>query len=213
MYTPNTTLLQERQIIEKALESNTRPLKEIQQAAFQAHADVNQMYDKIHPYSLHLEMVATNARQYIGCVCTDENDLLPIIFGAYFHDSIEDARYTYNDILKTARQFMDEKQALLATELVYALTNEKGRTRAERAGEKYYQGIRAIPYAPFLKACDRLANMNYSHQQSKGFNNNMANTYAKELPHFLEQLRVETSDPRFQIPSEMLKQFKELTDL
>jgi len=69
---------------------------------------------------------------------------VPLFFGGYYHDSIEDARLTYNDVMKVARNMMTEEQALMATEIVYALTNEKGRTRAERAGEKYYQGIREM---------------------------------------------------------------------
>ena len=69
---------------------------------------------------------------------------------------------TYNDVKKVAGSMLTEEQALMATEIVYALTNDKGRSRAERAGEKYYQGIRETPYAPFVKLCDRLANITYS---------------------------------------------------
>lgn len=186
-------------------------IKEIQQAAFQTHANVNQTYDSIHPYSFHLEMVAQNARQYIQEVCHDTTDILPILFGAYFHDSIEDARLTYNDVMKIARKYMNEEKAFLATELVYALTNDKGRTRAERAGENYYKGIRAIPYAPFLKACDRLANMSYSHTHNQGYNNQMGSVYAKELSEFIQHLSIETTDLRFRIPQQMLDRLKELS--
>ena len=62
--------------------------------------------------------------------------ILPVLFGAYFHDSIEDARLTYNDVMKIAKKLMSDEQAFLATEIVYALTNEKGRNRHERANEK-----------------------------------------------------------------------------
>ena len=79
-----------------------------------------------------------------------------MFFGAYYHDSIEDARLTYNDVIRIAKRWMDDEQALIATEIVYALTNDKGRTRAERAGEKYYQGIRETAFAPFVKLSDRL---------------------------------------------------------
>mgnify|MGYP007056209090 CR=1 FL=1 len=110
-------------------------------------------------------------------VCTSPADVVPLLFGTFYHDSIEDARLTYNDVMSKARCFMNDEQALAATEIVYALTNDKGRTRAERAGEKYYAGIRSTPYAPFVKLCDRMANVaftcsgndrNYSVIQSEG---------------------------------------------
>ena len=37
------------------------------------------------------------------------------MFGAYFHDSIEDARLTYNDVHKIALEYMNEDQAIIAT--------------------------------------------------------------------------------------------------
>ena len=46
---------------------------------------------------------------------------------------------------------MTNEQCITAAEIVYALTNDKGRTRKERAGEHYYAGIRETPYAPFVK--------------------------------------------------------------
>ena len=83
-----------------------------------------------------------------------------------------EARYargwkTYNDVRKRARSLgLDEAQAFMAAEIVYALTNEKGRTRAERAGVKYYEGIRAVPYAPMVKLADRMANIRFSLRQT-----------------------------------------------
>lgn len=107
-------------------------------------------------------MVADSVYKYGHHVCAGGADVLPLFFGAYYHDSIEDTRLTYNDVVKIAKQWMDDQQALMAAEIVYALTNDKGRTRAERAGEKYYQGIRDTAYAPFMKLADRLANITYS---------------------------------------------------
>ena len=51
---------------------------------------------------------------------------------------------------------------IVSTEIAYALTNEKGRTRAERANEKYYEGIRSTKYAPMVKYADRIANLRFS---------------------------------------------------
>ena len=161
-------------------------------------------------YSAH--SLHASVKRYGYYVCSDEADVLPLLFGAYYHDAIEDARRTYNDVLRTARQFMDEEQALLAAEIVYALTNDKGRTRAERAGERYYQGIRSTPYAPLVKLADRLANATYSfrHLNEKndfsGLNAQMKEVYRREMPHFLQSITVpNTDDLRYQLPPEMLK--------
>ena len=185
---------------------------QIRYSAHSLHASVNQNYDQVHPYGYHLDMVAKLVQRYGYYVCSDEADVLPLLFGAYYHDAIEDARRTYNDVLRTARQFMDEEQALLAAEIVYALTNDKGRTRAERAGERYYQGIRSTPYAPLVKLADRLANATYSfrHLNEKndfaGLNAQMKEVYRREMPHFLQSITVpDTDDLRYQLPPEMIK--------
>lgn len=185
---------------------------QIRYSAHSLHASVNQNYDQVHPYGYHLDMVAKLVQRYGYYVCSNEADVLPLLFGAYYHDAIEDARRTYNDVLRTARQFMDEEQALLAAEIVYALTNDKGRTRAERAGERYYQGIRSTPYAPLVKLADRLANATYSfrHLNEKndfaGLNAQMKEVYRREMPHFLQSITVpDTDDLRYQLPPEMIK--------
>ena len=110
------------------------------QMAHDLHQSVNQTYAGTLPYGFHLDMVVEGVRNYGHLVCVREDDVLPLFFGAYYHDSIEDARMTYNDVMREARSVMSVEQALLATEIVYALTNDKGRTRAERAGEKLSLG-------------------------------------------------------------------------
>ena len=181
-------------------------LERIRESAHSLHESVGQHYDGDKPYSFHLDMVAQGVSDYGYVVCQDREDILPIFFGAWYHDSIEDARLTYNAVKRTARSFMNGKQALMATEIVYALTNEKGRTRAERANERYYQGIRLTPYAPFVKLCDRMANISYSYSNTDRVNIHMRRVYAQELPHFLEAIRTETDDPRMGLPEEMIQQ-------
>ncbi len=180
-----------------------KKIEQIRTAAHALHAHVNQHYDKVHPYGYHLDMVADAVYRYGHLVCVNETDVLPLFFGAYFHDSIEDARQTYNDVLDIARQYMNEEQAHTATEIVYALTNDKGRNRAERAGERYYKGIRETPYAPFVKMADRLANITYSFTHSHEGNEHMKGVYASEMPHFLASIDAHSDDPRFQVPEEM----------
>ena len=105
---------------------------------------------------------------------------------------------------------MSDSQALIATEIVYALTNDKGRTREERAGEKYYQGIRETPYAPFVKLADRLANTTYSCTHANNTNNRMKEIYARELPHFIASITVQSNDLRFSLPQDMISAIKSL---
>ena len=151
MMNPSMQQSEFQQLIERYADVLSR----IRAAAHDLHASVNQTYGNDHPYGYHLDMVVDAVRTYGHYVCASADDVLPLFFGAYFHDSIEDARLTYNDVTATARHYMSDAQAFVAAEIVYALTNDKGRTRAERAGERYYQGIRATPYAPFVKMADQ----------------------------------------------------------
>lgn len=194
-----------------AIENSSKIIEQIKQSAHELHAHVNQTYDKVHPYGFHLDMVADCVYKYGHLVCAGETDVLPLLFGAYYHDSMEDARQTYNDVMRTARQWMNDEQALMATEIVYALTNDKGRTRAERAGERYYQGIRETPYAPFVKLSDRLANITYSFTHGNEASAHMKEVYRKELPHFLAAITVGTDDVRFSLPQEMVDEIHGVT--
>lgn len=158
---------------------------EIRKKANEVHTAVNQWYDE-KPYFYHLNKVAEHVIEYLPSIIEKEEDILPVIFSAYFHDSIEDARLTYNDVKKIASQFMSDSQAFLATEIVYALTNEKGRNRHERANDKYYQGIRECKYAPLVKACDRLSNYEYA----KSTKSKMVKCYEKEMDEFINHIDI-----------------------
>ncbi len=188
-------------------------IAQIKASAHLLHEHVNQTYDKVHPYGFHLDMVVASVYKYGHEVCASEQDVLPLFFGAYYHDSIEDARLTYNDVTKIARQWMDEAQAFMAAEMVYALTNDKGRTRAERAGERYYQGIRETPYAPFVKLADRLANITYSFSHTNEANAHMKGVYLQELPHFLEAISAHSDDIRYSLPKAMIAEIEGLCAL
>ena len=189
-----------RKEFEPYMQKYAEQIERIRQSAHELHQSVNQTYGDSLPYGYHLDMVVGGIRDFGHLVCTKEEDVLPLFFGGYYHDSIEDARLTYNDVMKIARTQMTEEQALMATEIVYALTNDKGRNRAERAGEKYYQGIRETPYAPFVKLCDRLANITYSCSGVDGSNLRMKEVYKSEMPHFLQSINPHSDDPRLQVP-------------
>ena len=189
-----------RQDFETSLQKHAEKIKTIRQQAHELHQSVNQTYGEGLPYGYHLDMVVQGVTDYGHLVCASEDDVLPLIFGGYYHDSIEDARLTYNDVLRVARNLLTEEQALMTTEIVYALTNDKGRTRAERAGEKYYKGIRETPYAPFVKLCDRLANITYSCAGDDPNNVRMREVYKQEVPHFLASVNPHSDDTRFKVP-------------
>ena len=203
----------ERQEYETYLQKYADQIERIRQSAYALHQCVNQTYGDSLPYGYHLDMVASGIRDYGHLVCACEDDVLPLFFGTYYHDSMEDARQTYSNVMETAREYLTESQAPIATEIVYALTNDKGRTRAERAGEKYYQGIRETPYAPFVKLCDRLANVTYSCAAVDGGNQRMKEIYSDEMGHFLSAINPHSSDARFLVPQEVVQKLAEcLTD-
>lgn len=175
----------------------------IRKKAAEIHEGVNQHYDE-HPYSVHLNAVAYHTARYLREVLISKDDVLPVLFGAYFHDSIEDARLTYHDVMKIACVFMSKEQAYKATEIVYALTNEKGRNRHERANDKYYDLIKATPYAPLVKACDRLANYEYA----KSTHSRMAAMYEGEMDDFLVSLSAHNAAGVFAIPQSLIDELR-----
>ena len=200
----------ERKIFDEIVKEHSQVIEEIKAAAWALHESVGQTYDKSQPYGVHLSMVVDAAMKYGHEVVASEEDVVPMIFAAYYHDSIEDARLTYNDVTAIARKNMNAEQAYMAAEIVYALTNDKGRTRKERAGEHYYACIRETPYAPFVKLCDRLANMTYSFCGTNDANNHMHRVYESEWPHFKEAIRVDSDDCRFALPSLMIEDIEKL---
>lgn len=147
----------------------------IKEFAIKAHADVNHLYDG-KPYSEHLEAVVFYANKYMDSTFIPRPHQETVVNACWLHDVIEDCRLTYNDVKRVAGEEV--------AEIVYALTNEKGRTRAERAGPGYYFGIRVITYAAFVKLCDRLANVAYS----KKTTSRMLGVYRRENEEFLEKL-------------------------
>lgn len=146
--------------------------------AIEAHDSVNQDYNGL-PYSVHLCMVYGYAMKFIEHIpLYRRNDVLNAV---WLHDTIEDCRLTYNDILKISNKEV--------ADLVYAVTNEKGKNRKERANAKYYKGIRNTEFATFIKLCDRLANAEYSRETKS----RMFDVYKEENESFLKHL-FETPD-------------------
>ena len=193
-----------RDVFEAFVGANAQPIEEIRNGAWKLHESVGQTYDNTLPYGHHLSMVADAAIKYGHEVIDDEADILPVIFAAYYHDGIEDARLSYNDVKTVARKFMDDGHSVMAAEIIFALTNDKGRSRKERAGEHYYAGIRETPYAPFVKLCDRLANMTHCFNRTDDTNRRMRQVYAGEWTHFIQAITIDAEDKRFLLPQNMI---------
>ena len=144
------------------------------------HTKTNHWYDEYLPYEFHLRMVAQAAKDFINLI-PDSNDGEStfrdnVMMAAYGHDLIEDTRVSYNDV--------KEVLGIQAADIIYAVSNEKGKNRKERANDKYYEGIRNTPGAVFVKLADRIANVQYS----KMTKSRMFEMYKKENDHFINSL-------------------------
>lgn len=137
--------------------------------AIRCHSETNHLYDG-KPYAVHLNYVYSEAKKFCHLIPTEHRD--NFLAAAWVHDVIEDCRQTYNDVKNATNKEV--------AELAYALTNEKGKNRKERASVKYYNEIKKVPYAVLLKVCDRLANFKYSIESGS----RMAAMYAKENHDF-----------------------------
>ncbi|RYY86158.1 MAG: bifunctional (p)ppGpp synthetase/guanosine-3',5'-bis(diphosphate) 3'-pyrophosphohydrolase [Chitinophagaceae bacterium] len=165
------------------IETQSELVKRAAEFAAEAHRSVNHTYDG-QPYEVHLRAVSEAAERHSGLLPDELREAA--LAAAWLHDTIEDCRLTYNDIRK---EFGEQ-----VAELVYALTNEKGRTRKERANDKYYEGIRNTPGAVYVKLCDRIANVGHSRRSGQG----MLNVYRGEHDAFIQHLGVDRSNPLVQ---------------
>ncbi|CAK7034916.1 MAG: hypothetical protein PARBA_04009 [Parabacteroides sp.] len=186
-------------------------IKGFEAAAFEIHDRVNQKYGDMLPYGFHLKMTASYVSRYGYLVAKTEEDILILYAAAYLHDSIEDARLTFNDLVRFISEFKVEGFILPENilqqirwdvpEIVYALTNEKGRNRKERANAAYYEGIRNTKFASFVKMCDRLANIHYT--TLFFFANRMLDVYRREHEDFIISISEGAVTP---VPEEMKKE-------
>jgi len=143
--------------------------------AIESHNSINQKYNG-KPYGeSHLQFAYNIGEMFIYLIPEDDRD--DILAAIWAHDIIEDVTsVTFNDLKKATNERV--------AELAYVCTNEKGRTRAERANGKYYRGIKRTKYAKFVKLCDRIANVKYSLDTK----HRMFKMYQKEQKHFQKSL-------------------------
>jgi (p)ppGpp synthase/HD superfamily hydrolase len=159
------------------------------QYAMHCHESTNHYYDGDKPYSFHLQMVYDFALQYIDLLPAQWHELA--LAAAWTHDTIEDCRQTYHDVKDACGEEI--------AEITYRLTVEKGKTRKERASEKYYTEISQHPVAHFVKLCDRLANTSYGLQTGRRID-----IYREEHPFFASILASESYKPMLQALEQIL---------
>lgn len=141
--------------------------------ALDAHRSTNHYYSE-KPYEFHLNMCQSVFSTYQHLVPGRSYDIWRA--SLWLHDTIEDCRVSYNDILN--------RFGFEVAEIVFAVTNEKGRTRADRENEKYFVGIRKVEGATFVKLCDRIANATYARDSG----NSLFARYVKENKAFEDYL-------------------------
>lgn len=187
--------------------------------AIEQHRSVNHFYSEYLPYEFHLRMVDQTASQFEHLLDYERDYLTEklrsdskdkehafISFGeacrraCWCHDVLEDVHHkSYNDLVKNIGQ--------TASDIVYAVTNDKGKNRRERAGDKYYEGIRNTPGAVFVKLCDRIANVQYS----KMTKSRMFEMYKKENDNFIVKLGYDDTNTHeyFEMFSYLVNLFKD----
>ena len=128
---------------------------------FATIAHGGQIYNDEVPYVVHLQAVVTVLKRF------GFSD--PVMECAGFlHDTIEDTNTSYK---KIATKF-----GTSVAELVFAVTSEMGRNRAEK-NAKTYPKIRGNDLATALKLADRIANVEYGMATDGG----KRDMYVKEL--------------------------------
>lgn len=154
-----------------------------------AHADTNHYYDQYLPYEFHLRMTMQVAKDY-NTLVHSSLDTIKVEAACAGHDLLEDTRKTYNDVFEalcTCDQAFSRQMAHDIVEIIFAVSNETGRNRAERANDHYYSKILNTPLARFVKLCDRIANVRYSVLTKSP----QLEMYRKEHAHFIEKMELD----------------------
>lgn len=175
-------------------------MNEIREYIYNQHNIVcNQKYGDNLPYSFHLKAVEAQGEKFIHLI---DNELVEneqntyscavrlrdiVVFSLIAHDSIEDSRLTYNDLREIASKLGNTVAGEMVADIVFAVTDEKGKSRGERKNEKYYKELSENKLAVFVKLADLSANILYS----KLTNSSMYEKYKSEYPKFKEKVYIE----------------------
>lgn len=148
------------------------------------HKETNHMYDTYLPYEFHLRMVIEEYKRFKHLIPEDK---IEIYYACWGHDLIEDTRTTYGDIVKEFSNHYFGDFSIRLADIIFAVTNEKGKTREDRANDKFYNELKQNKFAVFVKLCDRIANIKYS----KMTRSSMYSKYKKEYSNFKEKIYIE----------------------
>lgn len=141
--------------------------------AINIHSQYCSEYDG-KPYYVHLNKIINIANIYIDLIPVEQRD--NVLAACWLHDTMEDCSVKYyklHEIFNTT-----------IADIVYAVTDDKGKTRKDRHSERYYDELLTTPFALFVKLCDRIANVEYSIDK----NSNKIKMYRKEQDEFIQNL-------------------------
>lgn len=159
----------------------------------------NQKYGDNLPYSFHLKCVEQQGEKFLYLIpkinignkensYSDSISLVAIIrLALTAHDALEDFRMSYNDVKEVASNLGNTVAGEMLADIVYAVTDEKGKNRKERKSDKYYQELSENKLAVFVKLADISANTLYS----KLTGSSMYEKYKKEFSLFKEKCYIE----------------------
>lgn len=178
--------------------------KKFEKKVFKIHDKVcNQKYADTLPYSTHLKFVIAQGRLFFNLL--ESNERTVVEFALPSHDIIEDGRFTYNNLVDLISETIEKYGyghkitnfiknddnpspfSHTVADIVYCVTDEKGKSRKERKNDKYYAELKENELAIFVKLADLAANTLFS----KLSGNSMYDKYKKEFPNFKEKLYVE----------------------
>ena len=148
--------------------------------ALDEHRFINQTYDG-RDYGFHLEIAHAVYQHFAHLL--DQFDYVSEIAtecSVFLHDVLEDSwRVSYNKL----KQDFGHKVA----EVVYLVSEERGRTRSSRHNHKYLTGVASMTEATFVKLCDNIANVLIScHTESSKFD-----MYRSEHSNFYDYLYID----------------------
>lgn len=172
-------------------------VEDLRKVIYRQHDVVcNQNYGDSLPYSFHLKAVEAQGEKFIRMVQKDNvfsegfevvscRDIVRLSLTG--HDLQEDGRMSYNDIKDLASILGNSLAGEMIADIIYCVTDEKGKNRQERKSEKYYAELKENKLAVFVKLADISANTLYS----KLTNSSMYRKYKSEFPKFKEICYVE----------------------
>ena len=175
--------------------------------ASKCHERCGCIYGGYYPYHLHLDAVVRKVEQFahlleppipndlLGVsIVSDPKPRLILAAAASCHDLLEDCHMTYGELKEKLTELIKEtplyekvgeaeKTSESISNIVYEVTNHKGKSRQERNLHTWNE-IRS-PEATLVKLCDRLCNMTFSFYSSSS----MWRKYLEEQKMFEEILR------------------------